>query len=312
LVILVKSGGEEAMPEWRAAFGEIAPLLDVRWWEDPSVDDDEVRYVLCWEPQAGRLARYRNLQLICSSGAGVDHITCDPDWPRHIPIVRMGAADTVRQMTEYVALGALSLLRDARRMFLAQAEGRWDDTIPPRMADETRVGVMGLGNLGAPAAAMLRNIGFITAGWSRTRKEMPGIESFAGAEELDAFLARTDILVCLLPDTAQTRGLIDARLLSKLPHGAGLINAGRGAHVVLDDLIDALDSSHLSGAILDVFVQEPLPPGHPAWTHPRITVTPHIASLPSRQARAAYVAEAIAAFERGDVLPNRYDPERGY
>lgn len=312
MMILVKSGGEGAMPEWRAAFRDVAPHLDVRGWHEPGIDADDVRYVFCWEPEPGRLATFRNLRLICSSGAGVEHITRDPDWPRAVPLVRMGAAETARQMAEYVALAALSLLRDAKRLSIAQAERRWDDSLSPRTAGETHAGVLGLGNLGTPTASMLRDIGFVTAGWSRSRKAIPGVESFVGPEELDAFLARTDILVCLLPDTPHTRGLIDARRLSRLRRGAGLINVGRGTHVVMRDLIAALDSGHLSGAVLDVFETEPLPPDDPAWVHPRIVVTPHIASSPSRRARAAYVAEAIAAFERGDRLPNLYDPDRGY
>lgn len=300
------------MAEWQVAFRAAAPGLDVRWWDDPTVDPGTVLCVLCWEPEPGRLAGYPNLRLICSSGAGVDHITRDPFLPRDVLLVRMGGAETARQMAEYVAMATLFLLRGMRRVITAQAAQQWDDTIPPRLAQDTKAGVLGLGNLGAPAAMLLRDIGFPTAGWSRAPKTIPGVESFAGSAALGDFLARTEILVCLLPQTAATHGLIDAARMALLPRGAAIINAGRGSQVVLPDLIAALDSGHLAGAILDVFETEPLPADHPAWTHPGITITPHIASLPSRIARAAFVAQSIAAFERGEELPNRYDPIQGY
>lgn len=300
------------MPEWQDCFRQVAPELDVRCWDDPAIDAGQVRYALVWEPDHGRLARLPNLRLILSSGAGVDHITADPAWPRHVGIVRMGGADTVQRMGEYVCLGALSLLRGMKRIVDAQAARRWDTFETPCSAGDTRAGVMGLGNLGARAAAMLRDLGFVTAGWSRGRKSIPGVECFAGDGALDAFLARTDILVCLLPGTPDTRGIIGAASIAKLPPGAAVVNAARGGHVVLPDLLAALDAGHLSGAFLDVFEPEPLPPGHPVWTHSKVIVTPHVASLPSRRERARYVAEAIAMFERGEAPPNLYDPARGY
>jgi glyoxylate/hydroxypyruvate reductase A len=284
----------------------------VRWFDDPALRPDQVHYAFVWSPGPGRLAAMPNLRLILSSGAGVDHITSDPSWPRHVGIVRMGGTETAQRMGEYVCLGALALLRGLPRIIAGQAARRWDSFDSLRTAPETRVGVMGLGNLGAHAAQMLRGLGFQVAGWSRAPKSLPGVEPFAGAMERDAFLARTDILVCLLPDTPETRGAIRAETIAKLPRGASIVNAGRGAHAVLPDVIAALDSGHLSGAVLDVFETEPLPPGHPAWSHPGVIVTPHLASLASRSARARYVAEAIAAFERGEAPPNVYDPARGY
>jgi len=311
-ILLVKSGGEAAMPEWRAAFAAAAPHLDVRWWDDPAVDPADVAYVMVWEPEPGRLATYPNLRLICSPGAGVDSITADPSLPRHLPILRMGGAEPAQRMGEYVALAALALLRGLKRIVDAQAARRWDYFDAPRTAPQTRAGIMGLGNLGLRSAEMLRDIGFVTAGWSATPKRIAGVESFAGSGALDAFLARTDILVCLLPDTEQTRGMLNGRLFATLPPGAAVVNAARGKLLVLPDLVAALDSGHLSGAVLDVFDPEPLPPDHPVWAHPRIIVTPHLASLASRPARARFVAQAIAAFERGEPLPTLYDTTRGY
>ena len=312
MILLVNSGGEKAVPEWQAEFRAVAPHLDVRWWQDPAVDLAEVPYVFVWAPGPGWLARLPQLRLILSSGAGVDHITSDPDWPRHIPIVRMGGAETMQRMGEYVCLAALALLRDLPTAIAGQAARRWVEMPGGRSAWETRVGLMGLGNLGAHAAGMLRGLGFQVSGWSRTGKCVPGVECYAGAGERDAFLAGADILVNLLPDTAETRGAVNAETIALLPPGAGVVNAGRGPQVVLPDLLAALDAGRLSGAVLDVFDVEPLAGDAAAWAHPRVIVTPHVASLASRRARAGYVAEAIAAFEAKKGLGNLYEIARGY
>lgn len=312
MILLVKSGGEAALPEWQAAFAEFAPQLDVRYWSDPSVDPADVRYVLVWDPEPGRLAAMPNLRLICSSAAGVDHITADPDWPRHLTIVRMGGDETSQRMSEFVGLAALALLRDLKRIITAQNERRWDCFDADRCATDTRAGVMGLGNLGSHAASMLRGLGFPTAGWSRSAKQIDGIACYAGEDGFVPFLERTDLLVSLLPSTPATRGILNRDTLGRLPRGAGVVNAGRGTHLVMADLIALLDSGHLSGAVLDVFETEPLPEDDPVWTHPKIIVTSHLASSASRRGRARYVAEVIAAFERGDALPNVYQPDRGY
>lgn len=312
MILLVKSGGAAALPEWRSLFAAVAPQLDVRLFGDPAVDPAEVGYVLVWEPTPGHLARMPNLRLICSSGAGVDHILADPDLPRHVPILRMGSDEARQRMGEYVSLACLSLLRDMKRVLVAQAAGRWDNFDPERTAAETRVGIMGLGNLGRRAAEMLRGLGFAVSGWTRTPRDVPGVECHAGAEQRDIFLRGADILVNLLPDTPDTRGVIDAATLARLPAGAGVVNAGRGPQLVVADLIAALDSGHLSGAMLDVFDTEPLPAESPLWTHPKVIVSAHVASNSSRRSRAHYVADAIAAFERGEALPNMYDPIRGY
>lgn len=311
-LLLVKSGGESAVPEWQKHFATYAPHLTVRWWDDPTVDPDAVDYVVVWDPQPGRLARMRNLKVIFSSAAGVDNIVRDPELPRHLPIVRMATPENAQTMGEYVCLAALSILRDHQRMMELQATRGWVEFEPPRTALDTRVGILGFGHLGQAAARMLRGLGFHVHGWSRGRKVVEGVKSYAGEAELESFLQHTDILVGLLPDTPDTRGLIDARRIAMLPKGAGIINAGRGTLIVIPDLIAALDSGHLDSAVLDVFETEPPEPDHPAWDHPRITVTSHIAGYATRRDRAATVARNIAAFERGDPLPNIYDPERGY
>jgi glyoxylate/hydroxypyruvate reductase A len=311
-ILLVNSGGDAALPEWQAAFHHLAPEIDVRGWTDDTVDPDAVRYVLVWEPEPGRIAGYRNLQVIFSSAAGVDHIVRDPTVPLHLPIVRMAATETSQTVGEYVCLAALSILRDLPRMLAAQTDCRWDNFEPPHTALEKCVGILGIGTIGQVAARMLRGLGFRISGWARTPKQDGGITMFTGMAELGAFLAQADILVNLLPDTPETRGLLNATRLEMLPHGAGLVNAGRGSAVVLPDLIAALDRGRIGAAVLDVFDQEPIPADHPAWRHPRITVTPHVAGYASRHARAEAVVAALRTLQLGGEVPHRYDRARGY
>nr|WP_232478474.1 glyoxylate/hydroxypyruvate reductase A [Roseomonas rosulenta] len=310
--MVVKSGGERALPDWQACFAEVAPHLTLHWWDDPSLDPANVDYALVWDPEPGRLARLPRLRAIFGSGAGVDAIIADPHLPRGVPLVRCVPPEATQRMGEYVAWAVLSLNKDARRMAIAQARSTWDYFEPPFAAAARTVGIMGLGAMGLRGATMLRALGIPVVGWSRTRKDLPGVETFAGGAGLPAFLARSEVLVCLLPATEETRGLIAAPLLAQLPCGAGLVQVGRGVQQVLPDIVAALDSGQLSGAVLDVFDPEPLPPDSPAWSHPRITVTPHVASLPSRLERARYVADCIARLERGEALAHVYDPERGY
>jgi len=314
MLIVVKTGGEAAMPAWRAAFAEHDPAIELAWWDDPALDPTRIDHALVWDPEPGRLAAMPNLKLVFGSGAGVDGILADPLLPAHLPVIRMATPDAAQRMGEYVCWAVLTLLRGGRRMALAQARGEWDDfDVEPSAPDRT-AGIMGLGVMGARAAAMLRGLGFRVQGWSNTRKEIAGVASFAGEAERDAFLASTDILVCLLPATRETRGLLSAPLLAKLPRGAQLVNAGRGHHQVLPDILAALDSGQLDSAVLDVFEEEPLPAGHPAFAHPRLTVTPHCASLPPRSARARHVVELIHAHAHGDALPAALiaDRAKGY
>ena len=312
-VLLVRSGGAAALPDWQAAFAELLPEVDVRGWDDPQVDPARVEYVLVWEPEPGRLARYPNLRVVFSSAAGVDHILRDPGRPAHLPIIRMGADETAQTVGEYACLGALMILRDLPRIAAAQRAVRWEPFEPARTAPRTRVGIMGLGRIGQVAAGMLQGIGFAVHGWARQpRAPGSGVRCFAGAAQLDAFLAETDILVAILPDTPETRGLLDARRLAALPRGAGIVSVGRGTLIVAADLIAALDAGQVSLAVLDVFETEPLPPEDPAWRHERIVVSAHVAGYASRRARAEWVAHCVGLHRAGAALPNLYDPGRGY
>ncbi|MFS8369487.1 2-hydroxyacid dehydrogenase [Acetobacter indonesiensis] len=312
--LAVKSGGRSAFGEWKSLFATLMPDLDVRDWYDPALDLPAVNYVLVWEPDAGRLAQMPNLKAILSAAAGVDHITSDPTWPRHVPIIRMGGEETAAQMADYVQWAVFSLLREAPRWHVAQKDRQWARRgMPPvRLASETRVGIMGLGHLGAAVAQCLARAGFQVSGWARTPKHCIGVECHAGVEALPAFLQECNMVVCLLPETPQTRGIVTYEVLSQLKKPSGFINVGRGSLVVEADLLRALQDETLHGAVLDVFPTEPLPASSPLWDQAGLLITPHVASEASRRARARYVAETITALESGKAVALRYDPERGY
>ncbi len=214
-------------------------------------------------------------------------------------------------MSEYVALQVLRLHRQDIEYMAQQHAVAWEER-EQKNAAERPVGILGFGALGQDAGKKLKTLGFDVAGWSRSAKEVPGFEAFAGHEGFDALLARSEILVCLLPLTAETRGILNAAAFARLPRGAALVNAGRGGHLVEEDLIPALDSGQLSGAVLDVFREEPLPLEHPFWRHPRIIVTPHIAAETHPPTAAPIIRDAIRCFEAGLPVPNRVDPARGY
>lgn len=311
-LLLVRSGGRSAVPEWQATFAALLPEIEVLGWGDPAIDPARVRYVLVWEPTPGRLAQYPNLELIFSTAAGVDHIIRDPEYPAHVPVIRMGADDMGQTVGEYVCLGALMILRDMPRIMAAQRAAHWERFETERTARMARVGIMGMGQIGQASARMLQGIGFPVHGWTRTQTEAGGVKCFAGMGALDAFLGCTDILVGILPDTPETRGLMNAERLVKLPRGAGLISVGRGTLIVMQDLLSALDTQHLSLAVMDVFDPEPLPANDPAWRHERIVVSPHLAGFVSKHARAEWVAQCLARQKAGQALENVYDKERGY
>ncbi|KFL88003.1 D-3-phosphoglycerate dehydrogenase [Acetobacter malorum] len=311
--LVIKQGGSAALPEWKALFARLMPELEVRDWNDPTVDPAHVDYALVWKPDPGRLAKMVNLKAILSAAVGVDHITCDPTWPKNVPLIRMGGEEPVMQMEDYVLWAAFSILRDAASWRVGQQDKVWTrQDASARTSAEITIGVMGLGSLGAPVAMRLARAGFQVSGWARHAKTLEGVTCYAGAEGLSAFLHACDTLVCLLPETPETTGMVTYDLLAQLRKPAGLINVGRGPLVVEADLLRALNDGTLHTAVLDVFDKEPLPASSPLWAHPRVLITPHAAADASRPARAAYVASVIEALERGKDVPLRYDPAKGY
>lgn len=272
----------------------------------------DIRYALGFRPKPGFLKSLPNLKAVFSLGAGIDGFLGDPDYPKHVPLVRFVDDSLSTEMAQYVVLHVLLQHRCERMFAAAQREAKWRQAMLPRATENTRIGMLGIGEIGAMAAERLRDLGFPVSGWSRSRKSIAGIKSFVGETELDAFLAQSDFLVCLLPLTPQTRHILNAQLFAKLPKGAYVINVARGGHLVERDLIAALDSGHLSGATLDVFEIEPLPETSAIWRHPKILATPHVAAITSPAVAAKSVVDGIAAMERGERLKNVVDLKRGY
>lgn len=297
---------------WQNELSKASPGLEVRAWPDIGNPAD-IDYALAWKPRPGVLAGLPNLKAIFSLGAGVDHIFADPELPAGVPVTRIVDADLTAGMSEYVLLHTLKYHRNQRVFDQQQRDHVWDMRMSEiRQAWERRVSVLGLGELGSDAAVKLSVAGFKVAGWSRTPKTMRGIDCYHGTDGLNAMLGQTDILVCLLPLTAETAGILNARTFAAMPQGSYVINAARGGHLVEADLIPALDSGQLAGATLDVFVTEPLPADHPFWDHPAITVTPHNASVTDPRSVAKQVAENIRRHRAGEPLLNLVDRTAGY
>lgn len=311
-MLLIKSGPLRAFNDWIEQFARFAPGLEVRHWDDPEVDPAQVHFALVWEPTPGRLATFPNLKLIMSTAAGVDHIFSDPDLPKGVPVTRMSVDESRQGMAEFVAMMVWVLRRNVKTMVEDQQARRWKHVVAPTLASQLRVGVLGQGYIGSHTAQYLHRLGFVASGWSRSGKDVEGVRSFAGEAQFEAFLSELDTLVCLLPETPQTRGILNARTFAALPRGAMLINVGRGGHLVEDDLLAALDSGQLSAACLDVFDKEPLPTDSPLWSHPRILISPHAASTAGHAPRAQRVSELLRIFESGASLPDLCDPARGY
>lgn len=299
-----------ATARWRPLVARLMPEHDFRY--APEIGDPaQIDYAMVWNPDPGLLASLPNLKLIVGLGAGVDHIMRDPSVPKEVPIVRLVDPYMTDAMSEYVALSVLRLHRQDLDYLAQHRAQKWEER-EQKNAAERPVGILGFGTLGQDAGNKLKALGFDVAGWSRSKKNVPGFTTFAGPDGFDALLRRSEILVCLLPLTAETRGILNAAAFARLPRGAAIVNAGRGGHLVEGDLIPALDSGQLSGAVLDVFRQEPLPPKHPFWRHPRIIVTPHIAAETHPATAAPIIRDAIRRFEAGQPVPNLVDPARGY
>ncbi len=271
----------------------------------------DIEVALAWKPKLGLLATLPNLKLIVSLGMGVDHLLADTQLPAGVPIVRIMDDGLIGQMSEYAIFWALRHHRDIDQYAQFQRERTWK---PLDFVDtlHRRIGVMGLGTIGQDCAKKFAALGFPTAGWSRTQKTIAGIETFHGADGFARFLARTDILVDVLPLTRETHGILNGKAFAALPKGAYFINMARGGHVVDADLLAALDNGHLSGATLDVFNQEPLPADHPYWKHPRVHVTPHIAGATNPRTASPGVIENIKRLRSGQPLIHTVDPKTGY
>ena len=272
----------------------------------------EINYVAGFRPAPGFLKTLPNLKAVFSLGAGVDGFLRDPEFPKNLPLVRFVDPTLMHEMAQFVTMHVLIAHRGQRFFDTMQRQSQWQQRMRTKPSRDTRIGILGLGDIGATIAAGLLPFDFRLSGWSRSLKSVSGVKSFAGKEELPQFLAQCDYCVCVLPLTDDTRGIMNADFFAKLPKDAFVINVARGSHLIEEDLIAALDSGHLSGAVLDVFQTEPLPADSPIWRHPKITATPHIAGITDPRMALAYVADCVARCEEGRPLENIVDLSKGY
>jgi glyoxylate/hydroxypyruvate reductase A len=316
LALLVHGGTENWSPaRWKNRFDDVCRDRPVLLLPDATFDSADIHYAAVWKPAQGELKAFPNLRVIFNLGAGVDALIADKSLPK-VPLVRVAVHDLTTRMTEYVVLHVLMHHRQEPYLRACQREKRW----APKFqwpASAISVGVMGLGVLGANAAEALGRIGFRVAGWSRSERKIDGVECFHGSRQLGAFLARTDILVCLLPLTPDTTHILNRDLFAKLSRGGPMgapvvINAGRGGLQNEADILACLDDGTLGAVSLDVFASEPLPADSPFWSHPKVILTPHNAADTDPDEISKYVARQIERFEAGGALENVVDRERGY
>lgn len=298
------------MGAWEKVLREAMPEEDLR--TDPEADSlDDIDVALFAHRRPGVFPHLSRLKLIVALQAGVDSLLKDPELPSDVPIVRACQPGGDRLIAEFVLMQVMLHHRNMAVFIDDQRSQIWNK-LAVALASETRVGFMGVGIIGRACAEIVRDVGFEVAAWTRRPKELPGIESFHGAAGLEPFLARSDIVVNVLPLTADTENILNARLFAALPKGARIINIGRGQHVADEDLIAALDSGHLAGATLDVFRNEPLPPEHPFWVHRKIIITPHTARKSRPQNVAPQVADNIRRLRAGQPLTQIVDRVAGY
>lgn len=300
-----------ADPEvWLHAFHKVLPHATIRQWQEG--DTAPADYALVWKPPAAMLCGRTDLKAIFNLGAGVDAILHLGDaLPRGVPLIRVDDAGMGVQMAEFVSHAVLRHFRRFDEYDAQQIGGQWQPLAQHTKADFS-IGILGLGVLGNCIIDGLRHYGFPLLGWSRSAKQIAGVECFSGCDGLDAFLRATKVLVVILPLTTETENLLDATQLAKLKQGAYVINVARGAHIVEEDLLDLIQQGHIAGATLDVFRTEPLPLAHPFWQEKRIHITPHISALTVRAESAQQIADKIAALERGESVIGVVDQTKGY
>jgi glyoxylate/hydroxypyruvate reductase A len=295
---------------WARDFAAALPQAEMVVWAEgqllPPCD-----YAVLWSPPPELLGQLASVKAIFLMGAGVEAVLKFRDALPDVPVIRLGDAGMAAQMVEYVAYAVLRYFRRFDEYEEQARLGVWNPLAVRSKADFT-VGVLGLGKLGVPVVQALRQLGFPVRGWSRSPKEIPGVDCFAGMDALDEFLGATQVLVCMLPLTPETNNLLDRARLSKLPAGAYLVNVARGAQVAEPDLMALIRSGHIAGATLDVFRNEPLPAPHPFWDEPRITITPHISALTVREEAVRQIAGKIALLEQGEHVADVVDLDRGY
>lgn len=298
------------MSYWKKVLLEIDANLDIEIWPDVA-EKKKVQYAVCWKQPEHILDKYPNLKAVSSLGAGVDHLLNDPSLPENIPICRVVSGSLVQQMTEYLLGTVISIQRNFVRYLRQNDEAKWQPH-NHRLSGDIGIGIMGLGELGQPIAHQLADLQYRVSGWSRSPKNIDNVDCFSGSDELEEFLGRTEILICLLPLTSQTEGILDLDLFKQLGKPGWIINVARGEHLVDEDLIYALDKSLIRGAWLDVFADEPLPDRHPFWSRKNIIITPHIASITQPEEVAPQIIENYKRSLSGMELNYVVYREKGY
>ena len=309
VVLLVTPRVDEA-EAWQRALHAHLPDLELRVYPRTG-DPREIDVAMAWKAPRGVLAELPRLKLICSLGMGVDHLLQDPTLPQRVPIARLVDPKLIEQMSEYALYSVLHFHRGFDVYERFQRVRRWQE-LPLAHTSLRRVGVMGLGEIGTDCARKIAALGFPVSGWSRSAKVLPGTKCFSGSDRLAEFLSQTDILLSVLPLTPETVGIINARTLGLMPRGSYFVNIARGGLVVEQDLLAAIESGQIEGAILDVTETEPLPDDHPFWLHPRVRLTPHIAGVTSPDTAAEPIAENIRRLLAGEPLLHLVDRRRGY
>lgn len=307
-IVIIRQDGKTDI--WKKALQIKAPEVPVySYWEDHPVE--KIDMALVWKHPEGSLTQYPNLKCIASSGAGVDFIFEDQSAPLQLPITRVVDPYLASDMSEHVIAVILAHLKNLNQYKIDQIQGIWKPINYHRIADFT-VGILGLGALGKHLAHDLVRFGFKVQGWSQSKKDINQVSTFDGQGALGDFLRTTEILVCLLPLTKDTSGILNKSLFAQLPKGAFIINVARGGHLVDNDLLDMLDSNHLSGAALDVFHKEPLPPKHPFWAHPKIHISPHYASVSDTDSVVPQILKNHKRLLEGKPLLNEVSKTKGY
>ena len=295
--------------EWRETFGRCLPELEVRIWPEAGATED-IEYLAFMRPDFGILPQFPNLKAMFTRSAGVDGFVHHPKLPK-VPLGKLEPSGGDPMMTEYVVMHVLRLHRDMPAYQERQARREWA-RVPIVRPEQRRIGFLGYGMMAKAPALVLKSLQFPVSAWTRTPKPGAEIPVFHGADQLEPFLAQTDIVVCLLPLTRETEGILCARTFAMMPRGAMVINVGRGKHVVYEDLIAALDSGQLAYAALDALWPEPLPPESPLWLHPKITVLPHVARRPTVTQLVTEIAANIRSLEAGQPLLQPIDLAKGY
>lgn len=310
MVSIVFKAGAGDPDGWQRELRKRLPGLDWRVWPDVG-DPATVDFVLAFKVEPGFFAQFPNLKGILATGAGVDGLFADPDIPSHLPIARIVDPYMTQQMVQWAAYGVLHFFRRFDEYRALQAKSEWRELGSPTR-HPNRVGVLGFGEIGGAIGRGLLALDFRVNGWTRRPRDLGPIVNYAGMETLDDFLADSPFLVCSLPLTRDTQGLLNRDRLSKLPKGAVLLNLARGGHVVTDDLLALLSEGHLAGAVLDVTDPEPLPAAHPLWRHPNVIITPHEAGLTTPETATEQVADNVERILAGEPVSNPVDVTRGY